>query len=64
MQLADLKNTRRAVRFDRERLRIEDITDIAHGRASAELSSDPVFLAAIARGADFLDRLLREDGTI
>ncbi|WP_219133778.1 histidine ammonia-lyase [Janthinobacterium sp. UMAB-60] len=64
MHLADLKNTRRAVRFDRERLRIEDITDIAHGRASAELSSDPVFLAAIARGADFLDRLLREDGTI
>jgi histidine ammonia-lyase len=64
MHLADLKHTRRAVRFDRERLRIEDITDIAHGRASAELSTDPVFRAAIARGADFLDRLLREDGTI
>ncbi len=28
------------------------------------LSDDPAFRAAIARGADFLDRLLREDGTI
>jgi histidine ammonia-lyase len=55
---------RRAVTFDRERLTIEDIVDIARGTASAELSLDPVFRAAIARGADFLDRLLREDGTI
>src|SRR5471032_3301426 len=64
MHLADLKNTRRAVRFDRNRLTIEDIADIAHGRAVAMLSDDPAFRAAIARGADFLDRLLREDGTI
>ncbi|NHZ42853.1 HAL/PAL/TAL family ammonia-lyase [Massilia aquatica] len=56
--------TRRAVIFDRERLTIEDIVDIARGSASAQLSPDPVFRAAIARGADFLDRLLREDGTI
>jgi histidine ammonia-lyase len=54
----------RVVRFDRERLTIEDIADIAHGRAVAVLSDDPAFRAAIARGADFLDRLLREDGTI
>ncbi|WP_295996431.1 histidine ammonia-lyase [Rugamonas sp.] len=64
MHLADLKNTRRAVRFDQDRLSIEDIADIAHGRADAMLSDDPAFRAAIARGADFLDRLLREDGTI
>ena len=67
MHLAELKTTRRAVRavrFDRERLRIEDIADIARGTACAELSDDPAFRAAIARGADFLDRLLREDGTI
>lgn len=60
----DLTTTRRAVQFDRERLTIEDIVDIARGTASAVLSPDPVFRAAIARGADFLDRLLREDGTI
>ncbi len=64
MHLADLQATRRAVRFDRDRLTIEDIVDIAQGRASAELSDDPAFRAAIARGADFLDRLLREDGNV
>ena len=31
---------------------------------SAALSDEPSFRAAIARGADFLDRLLREDGTV
>ncbi|MET3132927.1 histidine ammonia-lyase [Oxalobacteraceae bacterium GrIS 1.11] len=55
---------RRAVRFDQGRLRIEDIADIARGTAGATLSDAPAFRAAIARGADFLDRLLREDGTI
>ena len=56
--------TRRAVQFDRNRLTIEDIAAIADKRADAVLSTDPAFLAFIARGADFLDRLLREDGTI
>ncbi len=64
MHPADLKKPTRPVLFDRERLRIEDVVDIAQGRASAVLSEDPAFRAAIARGADFLDRLLREDGTI
>jgi histidine ammonia-lyase len=64
MHPADLNTTRRAVRFDRERLCIEDIVDIARGAADASLSADPQFRAAIAKGADFLDRLLREDGTI
>ena len=64
MHPADLKNTLRAVRFDQGRLQIEDIVDIAHGSACAVLSDAPEFRAAIARGADFLDRLLREDGTI
>ncbi|MEV4781490.1 aromatic amino acid lyase [Burkholderia sp. LMU1-1-1.1] len=50
--------------FDQQRLTIEDIVDIAQGRAAAALSDDPAFRAAIARGADFLERLLREDGTI
>jgi len=64
MQAADLTTPPRRVEFDRGRLCIEDIADIAAGRARAVLSDDPAFRAAIARGADFLDRLLREDGTI
>ncbi|HEU4846159.1 MAG TPA: aromatic amino acid ammonia-lyase [Burkholderiaceae bacterium] len=64
MHPADLNPTRRAVRFDQQRLTIEDIVDIAQGRASAALSDDPAFRATIARGADFLDRLLREEGTV
>ena len=67
MHLADLKTTcpvQRLVRFDQGPLTIEDVTDVAYGRARAALSDDPTFRAAIARGADFLDRLLREDGTI
>jgi histidine ammonia-lyase len=64
MQAADLKTSQRTVLFDRNRLTIEDIVDIASGNANAVLSPDPVFRAAIAKGADFIDRLLREDGTI
>ncbi|MFZ6730704.1 HAL/PAL/TAL family ammonia-lyase [Undibacterium sp. Ji42W] len=64
MQSADQSTKLRTVQFDRNRLNIEDIVDIAHGRANAALSADPEFRAAITRGADFLDRLLREDGTI
>ncbi len=54
----------RAVRFDTGRIAIEDIVDIARGSAQPVLSNDPAFRARIARGADFLDRLLREDGVI
>jgi histidine ammonia-lyase len=64
MHPADIKTTQRAVQFDQGRLQIEDVVDIAHRRAKAVLSPDPAFRAAIARGADFLDRLLREDGII
>ena len=64
MHPADLKQPQRAVQFDRNRLRLEDIVDIASGSATAVLSTDPAFRAAIAKGADFLDRLLREDGNI
>jgi len=54
----------RAVLFDQGRLTIEDIVDIASGAAQVNLSDAPAFRATISRGADFLDRLLREDGTI
>lgn len=45
-------------------LRIEDVVAIAHRRRNATLSTDPEFRARIARGAEFLDRLLREDGVV
>ena len=66
MHLADIAqlNNPRTVRFDQDRLSIEDIVDIAQGRAKALLSDEPAFRAAIQRGADFLERVLREDGTI
>lgn len=43
---------------------IEDVVAVAQGRRSAGLSGDPQFRARIARGADYLDRLLREDGVV
>jgi histidine ammonia-lyase len=64
MLLSDLTTPKRDVSFDRARLTLDDIVDIARGSARPVLSSDPAFRAAIARGADFLDRLLREDGAI
>jgi histidine ammonia-lyase len=67
MQSADAvtsSTSTQTVRFDQGRLTIEDIVAIARRSAGVELSADPAFRAAIARGADFLDRLLREDGTI
>jgi len=54
----------RTIHFDRERLTLEDVVAIACGAAHPALSNEPAFRAAIARGADFLDRLLREDGVI
>jgi histidine ammonia-lyase len=64
MYPADSNPSPRTVRFDQGRLQIEDVVDIANGTARATLSDAPEFRAAIARGADFLDQLLREDGTI
>ncbi len=52
------------VRFDGSRLTLEDIHRLARRDAVAELSPEPAFRARIAKGADFLDRLLREDGVV
>lgn len=52
------------VYFDGSRLSIEDVTALAETTRRAELSDAPAFRQRIARGADFLDRLLREDGVI
>jgi histidine ammonia-lyase len=58
-------NTRqRIVKFDGNRFAIEDVVAIADGSARAMLSDATDFRAAIARGADFLDRVLVQDGAI
>jgi len=54
----------RAVCFDGSRLTIDDVVALAEQRAAPQLSPDQAFRERIARGADFLDRLLREDGVI
>ena len=66
MHSADLKTSTsaRTIKLDDGPLRIEDIIDIAEGSARVVLSDSHEFCAGIARGADFLDRLLREEGTI
>jgi histidine ammonia-lyase len=64
MPAADSTIQIRTVRFDAGRVSIEDIVDIANESARAVLSDAPEFCSRIARGADFLDRLLQEDGTI
>jgi len=52
------------VLFDGSRLGLDDIVALSERRARAVLSRDPAFTARIARGADFLDRLLKEDGVV
>lgn len=51
-------------RFGDAPLTIEDVVALAHRQCEAALSEAPAFRAHIQRGADFLDRLLREDGVI
>lgn len=50
--------------FDGQRLRIEDVVALSLRARPAELSSAPAFRRRIAKGAEFLDRLLAEDGVI
>lgn len=52
------------VGIDGSRLGIEHIVALAERTAIVALSTDPDFRARIQRGADFLDRLLREDGVV
>ena len=51
-------------RFGDAPLTIEDVVALAQRQCEAALSDAPAFRAHIQRGADFLDRLLREDGVI
>lgn len=52
------------VLFDGATLDIEAVCALADGAARAELSAEPAFRARIARGADYLERLLRDDGVV
>ncbi len=52
------------IQFDQTHLSIQDIVNIAENSAQAALSPHPDFYDSITRGADFIDRLLREDGII
>lgn len=45
-------------------LAIEDVVAVSRRERAVVLDDDPVFRARIARGADFLDRLLAEDGVV
>ena len=52
------------VTFDGQRLCIEDVVALSLRQRPAQLSADTVFRRRIAKGAEFLDRLLAEDGVI
>jgi len=52
------------ITFDGQRLQIEDIVALAQRRGQARLSDAPEFQARIQAGADFVARLLAEDGVI
>ena len=64
MQPAKVKISSAMVCFDSGWRSIEEIVAIAEKAAAASLSAAPEFRAAIARGADFIDRRLAEDGVI
>ncbi|MBB5017439.1 histidine ammonia-lyase [Chitinivorax tropicus] len=50
--------------FGDGRLSFDHIVDLAHRRAQAVLRNDQDFVQRIQRGADFIDRILEEDGVI
>lgn len=52
------------ITFNAGPLTIEDVVHLAEGSAEPVLDDGRAYVAFINRGADFLDRLLREDGVI
>jgi histidine ammonia-lyase len=56
--------TSRTVVFDGRPQRIEDIGRISRRQARAELSRDPAFIERIDKGAQFVDKLLSEQGFV
>ncbi|MCP3102399.1 aromatic amino acid ammonia-lyase [Myxococcus sp. K15C18031901] len=57
-------NSECPVRFDGSRLVIEDVVALSSRERGVELGTAPAFRQRITRGAEFLDRLLAEDGHI
>ncbi|RZU03008.1 HAL/PAL/TAL family ammonia-lyase [Rivibacter subsaxonicus] len=55
---------REPVRFDGQRLNIEDVLALAQRQRRAELSPEPAFRARIAAGAELIERLLRDEGVV
>ncbi len=54
----------RRLTIDGSPLRIEDVAELARGMAACSLSTEPGFEARINRGAEFVDRLIAEDGAV
>ena len=54
----------RPLTVDGRPLRIEDVIAVARGQARPVLSADAAFQARINRGAEFVDRLIAEDGVV
>lgn len=52
------------ITFDQSPLKIHDVVRIAQKKSPVALSKDKEFRRRISRGAEFLDRLLKEDGVI
>ena len=55
---------RPTVAIGAHRLAIEDVLDIARGAATVTLCDDPEFARRIRSGAEFLARLLADNGTV
>ena len=53
-----------SILVDGRPLRIEDVVAVARAEARVVLSREPAFEARINRGADFVDRLIAEDGVV
>ena len=64
MHPTELMNFTPTVCFDSGWRAIEEIVAIAEKTAAVSLSPAPEFRRLIARGADFLDRRLAEEGVI
>ena len=54
----------RSIAIGAGRLRLDDIVAIAQRKAEAQLSADAAFRVRISRGAEFVDRLIAEDGVV
>ena len=57
-------DTQAPITFDGRNLSIEDVIAVASRARKPELGQSAVFRQRITRGADFLDRLLQQDGQI